>query len=80
MKLNIRADFERGLLSFTVRQKGYGRQGLYVSGCHLMDVFPNIEEHFNLAHKDSVFFGMKRQRFILTVMVMSLKNQAFTMT
>lgn len=48
----------------TTKQKGYGRQGVYadifidnqrISDVYIMDVFPNIDEHFNAAHYDDAF-------------------------
>ena len=38
-------------LNFSTNQKGYGRQGLYFyfqgAKYYLMDVYPNVPEHFN---------------------------------
>ena len=41
--------------SFTTKQKGYGRQGLYADGVYIMDVFPNVEEHFDIVSRDDAF-------------------------
>tara|TARA_R110000868_G_scaffold328540_1_gene589364 strand:- start:2295 stop:2597 length:303 start_codon:yes stop_codon:yes gene_type:complete len=42
-------------INVTFKQEGYGRQGLYVNGNHLMSVFPNFEEHFGITHTDNAF-------------------------
>ena len=43
--------------TFTTKQKGYGRQGLYANGEYIMDVFPNIDEYFEIEHENDVFFN-----------------------
>lgn len=48
--------------TFTTKQKGYGRQGLYFrfdsKSYYLTDVFPNIPEHFNdYAHNDDCSYN-----------------------
>lgn len=57
MTLTIGTDAE--IYDYSVKQKGYGRQGLYVTlyrtdgsaeyvkNVYIMDVFPNISEHFD---------------------------------
>jgi hypothetical protein len=50
------SDLENQSLRFTTKQAGYGRQHLYVEGYHLMDVFPNIKEHFGIVHEDDSFY------------------------
>lgn len=55
----LEVGLDSGLLYFHTEQKGYGRQGLYVGGHYLMDVFPNVEEHFGLWHIDDAFWDEK---------------------
>ncbi|MDR1848134.1 MAG: hypothetical protein LBR17_08500 [Bacteroidales bacterium] len=46
--------------NFQTKQKGYGRQGLYISFegnlIYIMDVFPNINEYFGIKYKNDVYF------------------------
>lgn len=51
------------ILCFSTIQKGYGRQGLYVEWFYLMDVFPNIKEHFNIHHEDDSFYNEEEKVF-----------------
>lgn len=42
-------------ITVSLKQEGYGRQGLYVNGTYIMSVFPNFDEHFNICHIDDAF-------------------------
>lgn len=48
---------------FTVKQKGYGRQGLYANGVYIMDVFPNVEEHFGIVHENDAFYNEETEQY-----------------
>jgi hypothetical protein len=41
--------------NFTTKQAGYGRQHLYANGIYIMDIFPNIQEHFNIKSEENAF-------------------------
>ena len=47
-------------MKFSKKQKGYGRQGLYFDfngeTYHVIDVFPNVDEHFNITHDNNAFY------------------------
>jgi hypothetical protein len=47
------------MIYFNTKQKGYGRQGLYFdfdgNTFYLMDVFPNVNEHFGIKHVNNAF-------------------------
>lgn len=51
------------ITNYSVKQKGYGRQGLYVEflevdGKHYIeDVFPNVTEHFDILLIHNAFFN-----------------------
>ncbi len=40
---------------FTTKQAGYGRQHLYANNIYIMDIFPNINEHFNVTSDENAF-------------------------
>lgn len=50
------------ITDYDIKQRGYGRQSLYlqfaeISGKHYYcDVFPNVEEHFDILLRDDAFY------------------------
>jgi len=43
--------------TFTTKQKGYGRQGLFANSVYIMDVFPNVNEYFDIHYIDDSFYN-----------------------
>lgn len=54
------------ICNYSTKQRGYGRQSLYLSflemeGEHYFnDVFPNVEEHFDILLNDDAFFNEEK--------------------
>jgi hypothetical protein len=52
---------------YSTKQKGYGRQGLYIEfaeigGLHyIKDVFPNVKEHFDILLTDEAFYNENKK-------------------
>lgn len=57
------------ITGYSTKQKGYGRQGLYLEfleheGRHyIKDVFPNVEEHFGILLEADAFFNEETGKY-----------------
>ena len=57
------------IINYSTKQKGYGRQGLYlefleIEGSHyIKDVFPNVEEHFDILLESDAFFNEETGKY-----------------
>lgn len=52
-----------GTLHFTTKQKGRGRQALYCEDIYIMDVYPNVKEHFGILSTEEVFQDPKTSKW-----------------
>lgn len=57
------------IISYLTKQRGYGRQSLYVSfleidgEIYIQDVYPNVEEHFDILLVDDAYLNEETGKY-----------------